>query len=545
MEHQVFLSYSTKDAVFSEKLYDYLTRQGLVCWMAPKSIAPGSEYGEAIIAGIEQAKVFVLVYSEHSNQSQHVLREVERCVNKNTPLIAYEIAAVQPTKSMEYFLMANQWMQAVDAPERHMQELYEAIMVQLGRGQDGGQTGNTPETEPQNTESKKQPQRPTEAPTKAKGNITRRVWSRKAAVCGVLLLAAAAAVFVCVRNPQTGCGGDVPDEVSGNLLGEGENATGNGMTGMEKANQAEAETAASDGAYAHGKTDAAETDIPLSLKPGEYITFGRYYPQGQEDAENAQINWIVLSVNAQEKTALLLAEKIIDMKPYDVAESGVYGRGADGVAYDRTRAEEYSASALSVFYGNSSWEYSNLRAWLNSADSVVSYHGQEPVSKGTDDGVNGYQNQAGFLYDFTEKELGRLVVTPIETSANAIENESVTNDRVFLLSVEEAQMYLDAQKLSRYAAPTDAAVAASRGTLYPLYHSYAQETIPWYFRTPVADSAHEIMLCGSGFEGEDDVIVKYSCSAGAGVRPVVVVKLEEGELSGEGTRIHPYKFPGE
>lgn len=517
--------------------------------MAPRSIAPGTEYGEAIIAGIEQAEVFVLVYSKHSNQSQHVLREVERCVNKNTPLIAYKIEEVQPTKSMEYFLMANQWMQAADAPKEHMQELYDAVVHLLGGAKESGQG---------------------DAKNTAKKNAAPRVRGGKIAVACILLAVVAVTVF-CLKNSQKGCGGDVPSAADGNLPGQAQDgaadgnlpgqaqdgaddgeaglAQANGGTGLAQANEEEntepKENTEPEEGTAPKQTAEPQQTASLSVKPGEYITFGRYYPQGQENTGDAEISWIVLSVDEKEKTVLMLSEKILDMKPYDVAESGVYGRGTDGNAYDRTKAEEYSKSMLSVFYGNSSWEYSNLRAWLNCADSAVSYEGQEPVSKGTDDGVNGYQNQAGFLYDFTEKERDRLVVTQVQTPGNAIGSASETDDLVFLLSAQEAELYLDGQKISRYAAPTDAAIAASRGTIYPLYHSYSQETIPWYFRTPAEGSAHEILLCGSGFAGEGDVITKYACSAGSGVRPAVVIRLEDGEFSGEGTRISPYQMDGE
>lgn len=543
MEHQVFLSYSTKDFALAEKLYGYLTGQGLLCWMAPRSIAPGEEYGKAIIAGIEQAKVFVLLYSENSNQSQHVLREVERCVNKNIPLIAYKVGEVQPTKSMEYFLMANQWMQAADAPEGHMGELCGAIRQILGQDQGERQKAEIPGG-------------------KAGKEEGQRAGSRrgmaKIVVAACLLMVVAAAAFWVQRTRADGGKTGNPD-VAQKADGDGTKTPGPeqeedgggteppSFTQKENDNGPEnpgfVQTGDRDGTKNPDTGQKKDGMDATSLAVGDYLTFGRYYPQGQEGAADAEIGWIVISVDEKAGTALLLTEKLIDMKPYDVAESGVYGRGVDGQKCDREKlaAGEYPDSELSVYYGNNSWKYSNLRAWLNCADGVVEYGGQEPVSKGTDDGVNGYQNQAGFLHDFTKEELACLVETEVETPENSIGNGGATKDLVFLLSVEEAARYLDGQKISRYAAPTDAAVAASRGTIYPLYHSYSQETIPWYFRTPAEGSAHEVMTCGSGFEGEGDVIVKYACSAGCGVRPAVVVKLPEGGFTGTGTRTDPYR----
>ena len=51
-----------------------------------------------------------MVLSNASNQSPHVLREVERAVTRSIPILVYKIEDVELTKSMEYFLMTHQWM---------------------------------------------------------------------------------------------------------------------------------------------------------------------------------------------------------------------------------------------------------------------------------------------------------------------------------------------------------------------------------------------------------------------------------------------------
>ena len=80
--------------------------------IAPRDITPGREYGEAIIDAIENSKALLLIFSEYSNESPHVLREVERAVSKKVPAIAYRISNTTPCKSMEYFLLSNQWLNA-------------------------------------------------------------------------------------------------------------------------------------------------------------------------------------------------------------------------------------------------------------------------------------------------------------------------------------------------------------------------------------------------------------------------------------------------
>lgn len=54
----------------------------------------------------------MLLMSNSANQSPHVLREVERAVSKSVPILVYKLEEVEPTKSMEYFLMTHQWVNA-------------------------------------------------------------------------------------------------------------------------------------------------------------------------------------------------------------------------------------------------------------------------------------------------------------------------------------------------------------------------------------------------------------------------------------------------
>lgn len=522
MDHQVFLSYSTKDTKITEKMCNYLEQNGIHCWMAPRDILPGSEYGEAIIAGIEKAQAFVLVYSEHSNSSQHVLREVERCVSRNLPLVAFKIEDVKPTKSMEYFLMANQWLDASGAPEQYFGELLEVLRTLVNNENSGLKQSGAADSE-KNT-------------ALHSGKKKYRIAAAAAAVAGAAVLAASVITLNAAGKK------DGSQAAPGNTA-ETESRELSGADAQNSRNTSEQEQ----GKNAKNSNDAQnagnqEEKLPLAeVSEGEYLTFGRYFPMGQENAGDGEISWIVLAVDQENNHLLLLSAELLDLKAYDVAESGVYYVGKDQVPCDRTKLEEYSNEQRIEFYGNSDWKTSNLRAWLNSEESKVEYEGQEPVSKGTDDGVNGYQTQPGFLYDFTKSELSRIVTTLNQTEGNPLAGGTVeTEDRVFLLSAEEAEHYLDEQNISRYAAPTESAVAANRGTVYYTYQSYSIDTLPWYFRTPSAEHAGRICLAGSGLDGEADVIEKYACSAGYGVRPAMVIDISGCEITGDGTRTSPY-----
>lgn len=114
MEKFVFISHSSVNAEIAKKLCEYLEERKIKCFIAPRDIQLGHEYAEEILNGIDNSSVFILMLSKESNTSPHVLREVERAVSKNIPIIVYKIENVQLSKSLEYFLMTHQWMDASD-----------------------------------------------------------------------------------------------------------------------------------------------------------------------------------------------------------------------------------------------------------------------------------------------------------------------------------------------------------------------------------------------------------------------------------------------
>ena len=56
----------------AEMIVKRLEGAGSSCWIAPRDIAPGQNYPDAIMDGLEECDSFLLVLSRHSNDSQHV-----------------------------------------------------------------------------------------------------------------------------------------------------------------------------------------------------------------------------------------------------------------------------------------------------------------------------------------------------------------------------------------------------------------------------------------------------------------------------------------
>jgi hypothetical protein len=53
--HDVFLSYSSKDKTWADTACASLERHRVRCWIAPRDITPGDEWGAAIIKGSTRA----------------------------------------------------------------------------------------------------------------------------------------------------------------------------------------------------------------------------------------------------------------------------------------------------------------------------------------------------------------------------------------------------------------------------------------------------------------------------------------------------------
>jgi len=111
-ERRLFISYASADVAVATTVCTALESHGWHCWIAPRDVAPGALYADAIVHGINGAQALVLVLSAASAASPHVLREVERASAKRKTIIALRIDAAALTTSLEYFLSASHWLDA-------------------------------------------------------------------------------------------------------------------------------------------------------------------------------------------------------------------------------------------------------------------------------------------------------------------------------------------------------------------------------------------------------------------------------------------------
>ena len=106
----IFLSHASPDKDTADRLCELIEKQGVGCWIAPRDILPGDNYGESIIRAIEATSVTVLLLSSHSNLSVHVVHEIERATSKRKRVIPVRLEDILPDRSLELHLATAQWL---------------------------------------------------------------------------------------------------------------------------------------------------------------------------------------------------------------------------------------------------------------------------------------------------------------------------------------------------------------------------------------------------------------------------------------------------
>src|SRR5450432_473456 len=135
MPRSVFVSYSLPDQDCAFELVARMEACGVSVWIAPRDISPAADWAEEIIEAISGAWLMVLVFSAHSNASPQVRREVERAVHKELPVLPFRIEDIIPSKSLEYFLSAQHWLDAFPPPlEPHYHKVCAHVAALLGTG---------------------------------------------------------------------------------------------------------------------------------------------------------------------------------------------------------------------------------------------------------------------------------------------------------------------------------------------------------------------------------------------------------------------------
>ncbi len=130
--YDVFISYSQNDKKVADAICSTLESQEIRCWIAPRNVNISKPFLSEIIHALNNSQIFVLVFSNNANHSNHVIRETELAVHRGITIIPFRIENVLPIESMEYLISISQWLDATTVPiEKHLQKLVETVQALL------------------------------------------------------------------------------------------------------------------------------------------------------------------------------------------------------------------------------------------------------------------------------------------------------------------------------------------------------------------------------------------------------------------------------
>jgi hypothetical protein len=208
LAHDVFISHSSSDKAIADAVCARLEARGIRCWIAPRDVQPGRPYGEAIIDGIHNCRIMVLLLSSSANNSIHIAKEVERAVSHGATVIPLRIEAVMPGKSLDYFIGSVHWLDALTPPlEHHLDALADTILKILPLQKEPivvGAKENTPRIAP--------------APSPV-SPAAKKKWLIPAIVGGALLLVAVVAAVL--LSGQGGHANSSTENPPGNVVDRG------------------------------------------------------------------------------------------------------------------------------------------------------------------------------------------------------------------------------------------------------------------------------------------------------------------------------------
>ena len=204
-----------------------------------------------------------------------------------------------------------------------------------------------------------------------------------------------------------------------------------------------------------------DTPVSANVGVGEYITFGSYEQDHDESNGKEPIEWLVL--NRDGSKALVISKYGLDAKWY-------YRVDVSGI-----------------------WEISDLRAWLNDT----------------------FYNNA-----FDSVKQSQIITTAVKNDDNpdyGTDGGNDTNDKVFLLSIDEVNKYFSSDE-ARKCVPTAYAKAQGASTSAGFVTANGEATCKWWLRSSGSFSGRVATVIGDGYVDTDG----YNLTCGScAVRPAM------------------------
>jgi hypothetical protein len=127
MSASIFISFASQDHRVAMTLCQALETRGFKCWISSRDIQPGENFQVAIVRAIRQAKIMLLVFTNNSNNSEEMNKELALASQSKLIVVPLRIEDVTPNEAFSYEFATRQWIDFFADWEFAIQQLSQRI----------------------------------------------------------------------------------------------------------------------------------------------------------------------------------------------------------------------------------------------------------------------------------------------------------------------------------------------------------------------------------------------------------------------------------
>ena len=132
-DSHLFVCFSSKDEAVAREVVEALEASGLACWISLRDVLPGQNYQEAIVQALESASGIVFLFSEHSNKSQEIRKELSIGGSINVPVFPLRLSPIAASGALRYELAIRQWIDIFPHRQQALAKLAQTIKDTIDR----------------------------------------------------------------------------------------------------------------------------------------------------------------------------------------------------------------------------------------------------------------------------------------------------------------------------------------------------------------------------------------------------------------------------
>jgi TIR domain len=130
MASDIFLSYCRADRPLAERFVSTAAARGVDVWF-DEEIEGGEDWREKIVDALGSAKALVILFSDHSNASRQLIKELAIADNLQKPIVPVLVSNCEPKGAYLYEMASRNWIKIHPHPETRLASLVDKLITEL------------------------------------------------------------------------------------------------------------------------------------------------------------------------------------------------------------------------------------------------------------------------------------------------------------------------------------------------------------------------------------------------------------------------------